>query len=337
MLRRLAVLVLLLVLAGAGGAWWVRARLSAPYRGFADAERFVDIPVGSSVGRIGTLLADAGIVADSLTFRVAARLSGQERHLQAGEYRFAEAASPYAVVARLAGGDVFTRPVTFREGLTIREMARVFATAGLGAAAEFEAAAREVSLVADLDPTARTLEGYLFPDTYRLPRGLSPNEIVGTLIARFARAWAPLAPVAAAQGLSQREVVTLASIVEKETGLAAERPLVAGVFRNRLRLGMRLESDPTVIYGIPAFDGNLRRVHLDDAANPYNTYQITGLPPGPIASPGEASLRAVLEPADTKALYFVGRGDGSHAFSERYDDHVRAVNQYQRSQRRNGR
>jgi UPF0755 protein len=128
--------------------------------------------------------------------------------------------------------------------------------------------------------------------------------------------------------------VTLASIVEKETGLASERPLVASVFRNRLRHGMRLESDPTVIYGIADFDGNLRRAHLDDGSNPYNTYQIAKLPPGPIASPGEAALRAVVEPAATEYLYFVARGDGSHVFSERYEDHVRAVNAYQRRRSR---
>ena len=147
---------------------------------------------------------------------------------------------------------------------------------------------------------------------------------------QFLAVWREIEPLAAAQGLSQHEIVTLASIVEKETGVSEERALVAGVFRNRLRRRMRLESDPTVIYGIPGFDGNLRRRDLEDAANPYNTYRIAALPPGPIASPGEASLRAVVSPARSNYLYFVARNDGTHTFSNTFREHARAVERYQK-------
>ncbi len=332
--------VLLVVLAtvaaaAAGAVAWLAHGL-APLDPAAPAALFA-VPRGSTLSSVGRRLEADRLVRSALAFEALGRWEGAAPKLHWGEYELSAAMAPREILAAMVEGRVKTWDVVLPEGLTAREIVDRLVAAGVAEREALDDALRAPGAAARFGVEGPGLEGYLFPDTYRLPRGLSPNEIVGTLIARFARAWAPLAPVAAAQGLSQREVVTLASIVEKETGLAAERPLVAGVFRNRLRLGMRLESDPTVIYGIPAFDGNLRRVHLDDAANPYNTYQITGLPPGPIASPGEASLRAVLEPADTKALYFVGRGDGSHAFSERYDDHVRAVNQYQRSQRRNGR
>jgi UPF0755 protein len=157
--------------------------------------------------------------------------------------------------------------------------------------------------------------------------------VVGTLVEQFLAVWRPLEGAARARGIGMRQAVTLASIVEKETALAAERPLVAAVFHNRLRLGMRLETDPTVIYGIAGFDGNLTRAHLDDGANPYNTYQIAGLPPGPIANPGAASLRAVVEPAASDALYFVSRNDGSHVFSRTYAEHLGHVRTFQQGER----
>ncbi|MFP6655393.1 MAG: endolytic transglycosylase MltG, partial [Myxococcota bacterium] len=179
-----------------------------------------------------------------------------------------------------------------------------------------------------------SLEGYLFPDTYRFAKSLPPERIARTMVRNFLSVYSELPSSQNQRTLSMREQVTLASIVEKETGAAIERPLIAAVFLNRLRLGMRLETDPTVIYGIDGFNGNLRRRHLMDRNNPYNTYWIKGLPPGPIASPGRESLRAIREPADTSFLYFVSRNDGSHAFSKTYKEHERAVDRYQRRGRR---
>ena len=332
MLKRLIAILFLVVLAVAGGAWWLRARLVTPHRGFSGAEVFVDLPPGASVGGIGTRLAAAGVVPDVLTFRVAARLAGAERRLQAGEYRFADLATPFDVVARLARGDVFTRAVTFPEGLTMREMAAVFERSGLGAAAEFERATADGQRIRAFDPEARTLEGYLFPDTYALPRRSSPEALVDVMVAGFARAFdADLRARAAAVGLSAREVVTLASLVEKETATPGERPLIAAVYRNRLRRNMPLQCDPTVIYALMLagrWDGNLTRADLQ-INSPYNTYRYPGLPPGPIASPGRASLEAAVTPADVPHLYFVSRNDGTHVFARTLAEHNRNVAAWQ--------
>jgi UPF0755 protein len=292
----------------------------------------VDLPAGSTVRSIADRLAASGVVVDPLTFRIAARLSGEERRLQAGEYRFAEPARPGEIVARLVAGDVFVRPLTFPEGLTIREMAALFEANGRGAAADFERAARNVSLVAEVDPDARSLEGYLFPDTYTLGRHDDAQTVIESMTRSFLSTFnSDLRAEAAAASLSVRQVVTLASLVEKETAVAGERPIVAAVYRNRLRVGMPLQCDPTVIYAMMLagrWNGNIRRSDLD-INSPYNTYRYAGLPPGPIASPGRASLEAALRPADVDYLYFVSRNDGTHVFSRTLAEHNRAVAQYQ--------
>ncbi|MEO8481423.1 MAG: endolytic transglycosylase MltG [Acidobacteriota bacterium] len=332
MIRRLALLVFVVVLAAAGAAAWIYVRTDRPYRGFAEPEVFVDLPQGVGVQGIAVRLAAAGVVPDALTFRVAARLSGAERRLQAGEYRFAEEASPSEIVARLARGDVARKNLTFPEGLTIREMGAIFENSGLGTAREFTTAASDARLVADLDPDARTLEGFLFPDTYALSRRATAEAAVQAMVARFDRAFdTDLRAAATAEGLSPREVVTLASIVEKETAASEERPLVAAVYRNRLKIGMPLQCDPTVIYAIMRagrWRGNLTKQDLQmDSA--YNTYRHAGLPPGPIASPGRASLEAAIHPADVPYLYFVSRNDGTHAFAATLAEHARNVERWQ--------
>jgi UPF0755 protein len=327
----LGVLVLGLLIAGGLGVWaWSRA--TSPYRGYAETEAFVEIPPGSGPASMGRRLADAGVVRDATAFRLAVWMKGAGRRLQAGEYRFDTALSPGEVVDRLARGDVYLRSVTFREGLTIREMASVFEERGFGPAASFIAAAGDGALVKDIDPAARDLEGYLFPDTYALPRRATAGLLVQRMVARFEQALTPaLRAAATARGLSVRELVTLGSIIEKETGQASERRTVAAVYSNRLRIGMGLQCDPTVIYALVRagrYDGNLRR---DDLRfdSPYNTYRYAGLPPGPIAAPGQASLEAAADPADVPYLYFVSRNDGSHAFSTTLAEHNRNVHQYQ--------
>jgi UPF0755 protein len=312
----------------AGAAWWMRAQLTTPYQGFEGADVFVDVPSGTSVAGIAERLVAAGVVHDTLTFRLAARFSGTDRRLQAGEYRFAGASTPFDVLRRLQSGDVFTRSVTFPEGLTVREMSQIVGKSGLATPEEFLAAAASPEPVRDLDPEARSLEGYLFPDTYALARRAGADGVVHAAVQRFTRAFdADLRAEAAARGMTVREVVTLASLIEKETAAADERPLVSAVYHNRLRKRMPLQCDPTVIYALMlagTWNGNLRRVDLQ-VNSPYNTYRFPGLPPGPIAAPGRLSLEAAVRPASVPYLYFVSRNDGTHVFASTLAEHNRNV------------
>jgi UPF0755 protein len=251
--------------------------------------------------------------------------------LRSGEYALSPTLSPAQILGRIVAGRVRTLEVVIPEGLTAAEIAGRLEAVGLADADAFLGAVRDPTLAAALGVEGESLEGYLFPETYQLARGLEPREIARTLVAQFLYAWRSLEPDARARGLSMRETVTLASIVEKETGAPDERPLIASVFHNRLARRLRLESDPPTIYGIRDFDGNLRRADLEDEKNPYNTYRIAALPPGPIANPGLAALRAAVQPAASDYLYFVSRNDGTHVFSRSYADHTRAVRRYQRS------
>jgi len=296
--------------------------------------RVFDVRPGASLGSVARELERDGIIRDARALIALARWRELDGRLRAGEYDVSAAWTPAALLEQLTSGRVRTYAVSIPEGLRIADVAARIEAAGFGSAEAFAAVARDGAFARELGIEAGDLEGYLFPETYRFPRGVEPRVIARALVAQFEAVWAELAERAAASPLSRHEIVTLASIVEKETGDESERPLIAAVFLNRLKRGMRLETDPTVIFGIPDFDGNLRRVHLEDASNPYNTYRIAGLPPGPIASPGRAALEAVLAPADASFLYFVARGDGTHEFSVRYADHVRAVDRYQRRRRR---
>jgi len=332
MLKRVAwFLVAVGFVAGAAGLW-LRSHLHAPFKAFAGEEVFVDLPPGTSVQGIAERLADAGVVPDAVTFRVAARLMGSARRLQAGEYRFAAPASPYDIVARLVRGDVYSHAITFPEGLTIREMADIFEKGGLGTAEDFVRAAADTSAVRAIDAGAPTLEGYLFPDTYSWSRQATAGDAVAAMVARFTQAFdSSVRAAAEADGLTARQVVTLASIIEKETASAAERPLISAVYRNRLRIGMPLQCDPTVIYALMRagrWKGNLTRQDLQ-IDSPYNTYRYRGLPPGPVAAPGHASLVAAVEPASVPYLYFVSRNDGTHVFASTLAEHSRNVAKWQ--------
>jgi UPF0755 protein len=311
---------------------WYAGRIQRPYKGYATSETFVEVPPGLGVTAIGRRLVAAGVVPDLLTYRIAVRMRGAERALKAGEYRFEKPASPLEVVGRIVRGDVYLLSITFPEGLTIRDMAALFVNAGLGTAQNFAGAARDVSLVRAFDPRAKDLEGYLFPDTYRVPRRTTAQELVATMVARFEQVTGPeWRDRAAESGLTVRQAVTLASLVEKETALPDERPVVAAVYRNRLKRGMGLQCDPTVIYALQRagrYTGNLTRADLA-FDSPYNTYKRAGLPPGPIAAPGRASLEAAVAPADVPFLYFVSRNDGSHAFAETLSEHNRNVREFQ--------
>jgi UPF0755 protein len=254
--------------------------------------------------------------------------------IHAGEYRFDPPLSTVEVLEQLVEGRVVTHPVTVIEGLTYRETAEAIAGAGFGTLDELLAELSSPARIADLDPAAANLEGYLFPDTYRFPRGVSSAAIVDAMVAnfraRFAREVRPLLGDPPARPL--RDLVILASLVEKEARIDPERPLIAGVYANRLRQGMGLFADPTIIYGLKLegrWDGDLRRRDLE-ADSPWNTYKVAGLPPGPICSPGLASLRAAAEPADVPYLYFVSRNDGTHVFAATLAEHNRNVETWQR-------
>jgi UPF0755 protein len=331
-LRTLAGALVLLALFAVVLAFVIYGRMNAPYRGYDEPVQLVEIPSGLSTRAIGQRLIAAGVIQDEWTYRTTLWLSGNARRLQAGEYRFDRPMTPSEVIDKIARGDVDRLRVTFPEGLTIAEMSRIFESSGLGPADGFIAAAANVALVSAIDPDARDLEGYLFPDTYSVPRHIDAPQLVRVMTARFTDvANDALRAEARAHGWSVRQLVTLASLVEKETSRAEERPIVAAVYANRVRLGMPLQCDPTVIYALDRagkYNGNLRR---DDLAfnSPYNTYRYAGLPPGPIAAPGKLSLEAVARPADADFLYFVSRNDGSHVFARTLAEHNRNVQQYQ--------
>lgn len=326
-------LLLLVIIVGAGAAaalWYVRAQ--QPYRGYSGVAQFVEIPTGASTKAIGDDLVSAGVVRDQITYRIALWMSGQARRLKAGEYRFDQPMTAVDVLSKIARGEVYVVSVTFPEGLTIADMSKIFESHGFGPASSFVDAANDPTPVRALDPAAHDLEGYLFPETYALPRRTDAAKLVRLMVERFEHEFSPeMRKSADVRGLSVRQVVTLASIVEKETARPEERPIIAAVYENRLRIGMGLQCDPTVIYALERagkYTGNLRR---DDLAfdSPYNTYRYRGLPPGPIAAPGKASLDAAIHPADANYLYFVSRNDGSHQFAPTLDEHNRNVRKYQ--------
>jgi UPF0755 protein len=290
------------------------------------------IPPGASADSIGRQLHSLGLVSHPLIFRLLVRSRGLAGRLKAGTYALEGPLSLEGIIEMLARGDVVRRAVTVPEGRSLDEIAALVAAQGIDREA-FRRAAMDPEPVRDLDPRAPDLEGYLFPDTYHVPGTAdAAHVLVQRMTHRFREVITPELPRIAKEGLSVRSVVTLASIVELETARAEERPMIAAVFLNRLSAGMLLQTDPTIIYALKKagrWDGNIRRKDLD-IDSPYNTYRRPGLPPGPLGSPGLDAIRAVLDPADTKALYFVSRNDGTHEFSETLGEHNRAVNRYQR-------
>ncbi|HEV2298046.1 MAG TPA: endolytic transglycosylase MltG [Candidatus Acidoferrales bacterium] len=351
-MRRLVVsLVLLVGLAVIAGAW-LKHELMQPYRGYAEPQVFVDIPRGTSRWEIAGLLEDKGVIRSQLAF---ALLSKWHRRtaLEAGEYRFEHPMTPQQVFAQIAGGHIFVHTVVIPEGWTMFDIARELEKQGLCRHEDFLKVASDPSLVHDIAPDARSLEGFLFPSTYEFSKHATPEEIAATMARHFREEWSKLkvdapeqtsqdspTPVSAhrmarqevPQPLSPIEVITLASLVERETPQPKERPVVASVFYNRLRIGLPLQCDPTVQYaldlaGTPKVDVTPQDLHV---ASPYNTYLHRGLPPGPIANPGDASLLAALHPARTHYLYFVANDSGGHFFSDSLAEHNRNVARYRR-------
>jgi len=338
--RLLIVCVVLLLLAAllAGVfAGVLRADWTTPYAGYAPGGVFVEIPRGLGVAGIARLLEESGVVRSARSFRVLA-LTHRHARLEAGEYRFERPETPEQVFDTLAHGRIYLVTVTIPEGETMFDIAAQLEAKAITTREEFLAAARNPKLVADLAPGAPSLEGFLFPATYQFPRHQPGEKIAEAMVRRFGQAFSQAAaslsgnnpPPASAAGVLA--TVTLASLVEKETSVPEERPLVASVFRNRLKKRIRLDCDPTVIYALVLagrYNGQLllKDLRVDSA---YNTYRYYGLPQGPIANPGEASLRAALEPAEGNWLYFVATGNGGHLFSRTLAEHNRNVAQYRK-------
>lgn len=289
----------------------------------------VDIQPGQGFQQTALLLHQKGIIKNPLKFRWLARLKGYDKKIQAGEYVFSAALAPNELLEHLGSGRIHLHKLTVPEGFNLHQIAALVAQTGWTEAENFLARAMDPELVRTLGINADTFEGYLFPDTYYFPKATTADKIISAMLKRFQSIFtADFCKQAKTLGLSIHQVVTLASIIEKETGMPFERPIISSVFHNRLKKRIRLESDPTVIYGLPNFDGNLTRKHLKSATI-YNTYIIRGLPPGPIANPGLKSIEAALYPADTAFLYFVSKKDRTHHFSTNLRDHNTAVRKYQ--------
>lgn len=295
--------------------------------------KLIYIPRGTSFRMIAQDLEKAGIVRDSDSFIFAASLFGAYKKVKAGEYEFLSSMPPIEILDMLVKGRVKNYSVTIPEGYNIYEVADAVAATNLVTREAFLSKVTDKKFVASLGFEGHSLEGYLYPDTYYFSKGMTPEEMVLKMVDRFKSVYnKEFGAAARSRGMTLRSVITLASIIEKETGSAEERGLISAVFLNRLKKGIKLQSDPTVIYGLREFDGNLTKKHLQ-AKNPYNTYLNYGLPPGPIANPGRSSILAAVNPVDTDYLYFVSKNDGTHYFSKNLLEHNRAVNTYQRHMR----
>jgi len=299
-----------------------------------DSTGTVDVRVarGSGSLAIGHTLRTAGLIDHPRVFSLYVRMRGVDQELKAGHYRFPEQARWPDLVDMMVAGSVVTIPVTFPEGFSLREAAPRLARITGVSADSILRLAEDTLLAAAIGAPGPTLEGYLFPETYRFAEGVDPIEALTAMVDRYQAFWGPEERARAeSMGFSEREVVTLASIVEEEARHPEERPVIAGVYLNRLAIDMMLQADPTVQYALGAPRERLLYRDIDSVAdNPYNTYTHTGLPPGPIASPGEAALRAVLEPADVPYLFFVARPDGSHEFTRTAREHINAKNRIRR-------
>lgn len=328
----LAALLLCGVIA-AVGTWRVITQNLEPVAETAEPVIF-SVQAGETLKTVASRLETEGLVRNRHAVEWFGRYHELSNKLRTGEYWVSATETPGEILATLTTGQVATYELAIPEGFTAAMIAQRIEAAELGNAEEFLAWVLSPTSAEAHGVVGATLEGYLFPETYRLPKGLSVRETAAVLVNQFLSVWQELEPRARERKLSMKDLVTLASIIEKETGVAEERPLIAAVFLNRMRRGMRLETDPTVIYGIPNFDGNLRRRDLENPDNPYNTYKIPGLPPGPIANPGRGALDAVLAPAPVDYLFFVSKNDGTHVFSNTYAEHERRVDDYQRRRRK---
>ena len=276
------------------------------------------------------------LIKSSVAFVLFGKSQSADRKVHAGEYELNPSMTPVEILSKLITGQVVLHSLTIPEGLTITQIAEVASQQGLMDPGEFLRLAKDREFIASLGIKAETLEGYLYPNTYKFPRPIKAREVLVAMVDQLKQELGPdlLARMQELK-MTMHEVLTLASVIEKETGSGGERPEISAVFHNRLKKGIPLQSDPTVIYGLPAFDGNLHKKDLS-SPSPYNTYRVQGLPPGPIANPGIEAIRATLYPSDSRSLYFVSRNDGTHQFSATLIEHNKAVEKYQKRPFRRG-
>lgn len=340
MKKRIVFLIITLLVCGILGALvyvgtYVYTFLYVPPNQAAE-EKIVLVERGMSLRSIAEALESENVVTDKDLFMILSRYYRDGKSIKAGEYQFTTSMRPIDVLEMLQEGKIFFRTATIPEGYTSFQIAELLEELGYAPKKEFLELAFNKELAAELKIEADNLEGYLFPNTYYIHRGMTTEEIIRKMVHEFWQVMTPDVQNEITQkGFTMHEIVTLASIVEKEAQVGEERELISAVYNNRLRIKMKLDSDPTVIYGLQNFDGNLTKADLQ-TDTPYNTYKRRGLPPGPIANPGEASILAALRPAEVKYLYFVARNDGTHEFSTNYNDHLRAVRKYQRSRKKSG-
>lgn len=288
---------------------------------------------GATLNEVAGDLEEKGFIRSRLLFTIWARVKGLSRKIKAGEYCLNPDMPPSKILSALSRGAIATYPVTIPEGFSRIQIGQLLEENNLVGKDAFLSLTENEDIAGQYGIKGHGLEGYLYPDTYRFARSQSALSIIDTMVNRFFEVIEPFKESIEASNMNLDEIVTLASIIEKETACPEERPIIASVFLNRLNRGMRLESDPTVIYGIKDFNGNIKKRHLSENT-PYNTYVIRGLPPGPIANPGIDAIRAVLLPSNTDYFYFVSKNDGTHYFSESLKEHNRAVQVYQKNRKR---
>ena len=306
--------------------WYVPCLFVPP--GSGSVVRDVSFPPGSGIRKLATELKSGGIIRSSWHFILVTRLRGDAHRLKAGDYRFNDGMTPDVILKKLVTGDVDYLKFSLPEGYSIHQIAELLEQKGYFKQVVFLGKCRDTALLSRLGLGEPSVEGYLYPATYNLSRGGSEEQLISQMVAQFEKKYAELtAGGGGVGGLSRHAVVTLASLIEKEAISAEEKPLIASVFHNRLRIGMPLQSDPTAVYGVRAFAGKVTRADIE-RPSPYNTYLIQGLPPGPMGNPGAEALEAALHPAVTQYLYFVARQDGTHQFSRTLEEHNRAVRRY---------
>ncbi|MBF0573095.1 MAG: endolytic transglycosylase MltG [Desulfamplus sp.] len=292
----------------------------------------IKIRHGESLSNIAKKLETSAIISNQYLFMILARYKGDSKNIKAGEYEFSNKDIPENILDMLVRGKVKLYKITIPEGLNIKEIAEIVEKAGFGTSEDFIKNATDKIFISSLGIEADSLEGYLFPETYFFPTETNHKKIISSMVHHFNKVFTPdWKDTCKKLGLTIHEIITLASIIEKETANSAERPLISSVFHNRLKRGMRLESDPTVIYAIPNFNGNITKKDLL-APTPYNTYLINGLPSGPIANPGKLSIEAALFPPKSDFLFFVSKNDSTHYFSKNIKEHNLAVRKYQLNQ-----
>ncbi|MDH4237146.1 MAG: endolytic transglycosylase MltG [Nitrospira sp.] len=335
-LRVLLILALVVVVLGGLAAYLTIRWIESPVlsESAQPPVKIVAIPEGTTFLRVAQILEREQLIKSRSSFMWLGKRLEAERKIRPGEYELNAAMPPTEILSKLMAGRVVLHSVTIPEGYTISQIADVFAAQGITDRTEFVRLAHDQSFVKTLGISADSVEGYLYPDTYRFPRPTAGKDIVKAMVDQLryvlTTEWQARAKE---MRMTTHQVLTLASVIEKETGAGEERPHIASVFHNRLKKRIPLQSDPTVIYGLPNFDGNLRKKDLSHPS-PYNTYRWAGLPPGPIANPGADSIRAALYPMTTSDLYFVSKNNGTHQFSATLVEHNRAVEQYQKRPRR---